>query len=433
MNLGVIGAGYVGLVTGACLSERNHDVSVVEINPTIIEQLNRGKPHIFEPGLEEILSKSLAEGRIRFSNSISDAVSGRDAVFIAVGTPQNDDDRADMSQFFSAVEDMIPYVSDGQVIVNKSTVPVGTAHKVKRVFSEAGKDVYVVSNPETLAQGQAVRDFKEPSRIIIGADEQEGFNIMREIYRNVMRRRPRFIEMDPASAEVTKYACNFHLANRISTMNRLAVLCDATGANIDRVREGVGSDPRIGESFLFAGPGFAGGCFPKDVRALAAQFEDNGIDSTYVRSTIEANEQQRRYALDRIIDTLGDGKTVALWGLSFKRGTDDTRESIALLIGRELVKMRKRLLVHDKRATRRYLEEVPEAEPGSRSDILSKADLLVIQTDEPEYMTLDDEDLSRLQGKKIVDLRNLLSDSAIMERMEERGIEYVGIGIGSRL
>ena len=336
MRIAVIGTGYVGLVTGAGFSDFGHQVTCVDIDAARVEQLRRGEMPFHEPGLPELVQRNAARGRLKFTTSTAEAVAGARLVFIAVGTPSSADGSADLTQVLEAARQIGRAMTGFLTIVNKSTVPVGTADKVRAVVAEVATHRFaVVSNPEFLKEGDAVQDFMKPARVIIGAEDGEAIEVMRDLYQGMLRTSDRITVMDTRSAELTKYAANAMRATRISFMNELAGLATALGADIESVRRGIGSDPRIGSKFLFAGAGFGGSCFPKDLRALIHTAKTADVQLGVVAAVERANERQKHLLGERVLARFdGDarGKRVGIWGLAFKPETDDIRESPALTL-----------------------------------------------------------------------------------------------------
>jgi len=336
MKIAVIGTGYVGLVSGAGFADFGHDVTCVDIDSNRVEALRRGECPIHEPGLPELVRRNAQLGRIRFTTSTAEAVPGALIVFIAVGTPSGSDGSADLQYVYEAARNIGRAINGFTVIVNKSTVPIGTADKVREIIAKETKHPFAVaSNPEFLKEGDAVNDFLKPARVVLGADDPRALDLLREVYRGVMRTGDRIQTMDIRSAELTKYASNAMLATRISFMNELARLAEVVGADIESVRKGMGSDPRIGNKFLFAGAGFGGSCFPKDLRALIHTGRENDINLSVIKAVEETNEKQKRILGDRVISHFGGnlaGKRIAMWGLAFNPETDDIRESPALSV-----------------------------------------------------------------------------------------------------
>ncbi|MGF7118937.1 UDP-glucose dehydrogenase family protein [Methanobacterium oryzae] len=334
MKITVIGTGYVGLVTGTCFSEMGNKVYCIDIDINKVESLKKGIIPIYEPGLEELVIRNYENGDLSFTDELKEGLDNSDICFIAVGTPMGEDGSADLQYVLSAAQEIGQKMSHDMIVVNKSTVPVGTAEKVKNtIINELKKrnvnyDVHVVSNPEFLKEGSAVTDFMRPDRVVIGSDDEEVINVMKELYAPFTTNHERFITMDVCSAEMTKYAANAMLATRISFMNEIANICERVGADINHVREGIGSDNRIGYSFLYAGCGYGGSCFPKDVNALIKTAEDYGYEPRILKETESVNNEQKYSLVNKIINRFGNdlsGCTFAVWGLSFKPGTDDMR------------------------------------------------------------------------------------------------------------
>jgi len=336
MKIAVVGTGYVGLVTGAGFSDFGHEVTCVDIDSKRVEALQRGEVPFYEPGLQDLMTRSARIGRLRFTTSTAEAVAGSEIVFIAVGTPSDEDGSADMKYVLEAARQIGAAMTGFTVVVTKSTVPVGTADKVKAAVASTTSHAFAVaSNPEFLKEGAAVEDFLKPARVIIGADDPRAIDTLRALYRTVLRTSDRVQVMDIKSAELTKYAANAMLATRISFMNELSRLCESVGADIENIRKGIGADPRIGNKFLFAGCGFGGSCFPKDLRALRHIGMENDVPMTVVDAVERSNERQKRVLGERLLAHFGgklEGKKIAIWGLSFKPETDDIRESPALVL-----------------------------------------------------------------------------------------------------
>lgn len=431
MRIGVVGVGYVGLVTAACLADSGTDVICVDNNEERIRNLRDGVIPIYEPGLTEIVNRTRTTGRLRFTTSLKEAVEQSLLLFIAVGTPSGEDGSADLSAVYSVAEGIAECMDGYRILVGKSTVPVGTHARVSALV--AGKTSHpfdYVSNPEFLKEGSAIDDFMKPERIIVGATDPKVREIMRHLYAPFMRRKERIIFMDPASAEVTKYAANCMLATRISFMNELSALCEVVGADIELVRAGIGSDTRIGNAFLFAGAGFGGSCFPKDVRALIHTGEQHGTAMSIIKAVRQVNvEQQSRFARHVLSYYAGreDRTTLAVWGLAFKARTDDIRESPAIFCVQEFYKAGIQVRAHD-----------PEAMPASRRilgesvtfcqdhyETLDGADGLVVLTDWQQFRNPDFEFVARkLSGRVIFDGRNLYEPKYV----RSAGLEYHCVG-----
>ncbi|HEY0194212.1 MAG TPA: UDP-glucose/GDP-mannose dehydrogenase family protein [Kofleriaceae bacterium] len=427
----MIGTGYVGLVTGAGFSDFGHDVTCVDIDRHRVELLRRGEIPIYEPGLSDLVKRNAALGRLRFTTSTAEAVPGAQAVFIAVGTPSADDGSADLSYVLEAARQVGAALDGFAVVVTKSTVPVGTADQVRAaVQSTARHDFAVASNPEFLKEGDAVNDFLKPARVILGADDPRAVATLRELYRGVLRTNDRVQVMDLRSAELTKYAANAMLATRISFMNELARLCDAVGADIEAVRKGVGSDPRIGPKFLFAGAGFGGSCFPKDLRALLHTARGEGIALEVVDAVERANERQKHVLGERVVQHFGGslaGKKIAIWGLAFKPETDDIRESPALTLIQALRAAGATLTGYDPAAMPNIAAAIPAGIELTRDAYTAAtgADALVLVT---EWHELREPDLARLRqlmrGAALFDGRNVWSPTDT----RAAGFTYYGIG-----
>ena len=431
MNLTVVGAGYVGLVTGTCFAEMGNDVICVDIIEKKIEKLNRGKSPIYEPGLQELLRRNLHEERLKFTTNIAEAVRKSLIIFIAVGTPPLDNGAADLSHVFAVAEQIAEAMDEYKVIVIKSTVPVGTADKVRElVKAKTDKKFDIVSNPEFLKEGAAIDDFMRPDRIVIGMNNERVAAIMKELYRPVVRTSRPILTMDNRSAELTKYAANAMLATRISFMNEIANLCDHMGANVNSVREGIGSDQRIGFSFLFPGVGYGGSCFPKDVKALASTAEECGYKMSILEAVDQLNTAQKSVLVPRIIKHF-DGnltnKVIALWGLAFKPRTDDMREAPSIAIANELMAEGAKLQVHDpvaiKEARKIFHRKVTYCEQPY--DALKGAHALVLVTEWSEFRNPDFDRMKKLMaGNAVFDGRNIYDPKT----MEEHGFVYCGIG-----
>jgi UDPglucose 6-dehydrogenase len=431
MRIAVIGTGYVGLVVGAGFAETGHDVICADIDAAKIARLERGELPIYEPGLEPLVARNTAEGRLRFSTDIGRAVRESDVIFIAVGTPQDEDGSADL-QHVLEVADVIGRNMDGEkVVVTKSTVPVGTAERVRETIERQTRfPVHICSNPEFLKEGAAVDDFMKPDRVVVGVSSERGRQVMEELYSPFVRTGNPVIVMDVPSAEITKYAANAMLATRISFMNMVAGLCEAVGADVSLVRQGIGTDARIGSSFLFAGCGYGGSCFPKDVKALARTLTSFGVDAGILTSVDAINERQKALLLERVRARFGEslrGLRIAVWGLSFKPETDDMREAPSLVVVEGLSAAGAELHVHDPEALaaarRHFGDRVQYHEQNY--DALDDADALVILTEWKQYRSPDFVRIRSLLRRPIIfDGRNLYE----LGRMRAYGFEYVSIG-----
>ena len=432
MNVAVVGTGYVGLVMAAGLAESGNDVVGADVDAGKVARLTKGQIPIYEPGLDALVIRNVTEKRLRFTTDVGAAVEASDVVFIAVGTPQDEDGSADLSHVLAVAETIGRHMNRPKTVVTKSTVPVGTAEKVRKaVGAHAKTPFYVASNPEFLKEGAAVQDFMKPDRIVVGVDGPEAQEMLRELYEPFVRQGNPILFMDIASAEMTKYAANAMLAARITLMNQFANLCDAVGADIGHVRLGIGSDARIGKQFLFPGPGYGGSCFPKDVRALVATGREVNVELGVLAAVHEANECQKLVPVAKLRQLLDGtplkGLKVALWGLAFKAQTDDMRESAALVAIDELLREGASVVAHDPKAmeeARRRLDgKVAFAE--HRYDALAGADALLVLTEWQEYRVLDPAKMHSLMKRPIVvDARNLYDPA----RMRQQGFKYASIG-----
>ena len=430
MNVAVVGTGYVGLVMGAGLAEMGNTVICADVDTAKIERLRRNEVPIYEPGLDPLVVRNQAEGRLAFTTDVGDAVERSDVVFIAVGTPPDEDGSADLTHVLSVADTIGRHMNRPKVVVTKSTVPVGTAEKVRgAVAARTGVKFSVASNPEFLKEGAAVQDFMKPDRIVLGVDSPEAEAALRELYEPFVRTGNPLLFMDIPSAEVTKYAANAMLAARITLMNQFANLCEKVGADVEQVRRGIGSDARIGKAFLFPGPGYGGSCFPKDVKALCATGRDVGAPLEVLECVESVNERQKRVPVEKLRRALGSlkGATVAVWGLAFKAQTDDMREAASLVVVEELLAAGAKLRVHDPKALaearRRFRDRVTYVE--HRYDALEGADALVILTEWQEYRVLDYDRAAKLLKRQVViDARNLYEPA----RMREHGFTYDSIG-----
>ncbi len=430
MKIAVVGTGYVGLVVGACLAETGNDVTCVDKDAAKIRMLRRAKVPIYEPGLTELVRKNAAEGRLSFTPQLARAVKGAQIVFIAVGTPQGEDGSADL-QHVMAVAREIGRAMDGyQVIVNKSTVPVGTAEKVRAVIRrETTHPFSVVSNPEFLKQGAAVDDFMKPDRVVIGAEDPRGADLMVSLYQPFTRTGAPIMVMDCASAELSKYAANALLATRISFMNEVANVCEKFGADVDRVRQAVGSDRRIGTSFLFPGVGYGGSCFPKDVKALIRFSADRKYDFKVLKAVEAVNELQKRVLAKKLETHFGSlkGRTIAVWGLAFKPKTDDMREAPAIPIVQTLLEKGATVQVYDPEAakTARGIFGSKVHYASSSYDALKGADALAIITEWHEFREPDFARMRKLMRTPVIfDGRNIYQP----QLMKAHGFVYHSIG-----
>ena len=427
MNVTVIGTGYVGLVTGACLADAGNNIFCLDVDGQKIARLNNGEIPIFEPGLEPIVRRNRAAGRLRFSTDIAASVAHGELQLIAVGTPPGEDGSADMQYVLEAARQIGRHARDYKVIATKSTVPVGTADRICQEIRKLGKsDFSVVSNPEFLKEGAAVEDFMRPDRIIIGAEDERAIALLRRLYAPFQRNRERIIVMGVRSAELTKYAANSMLAARISFMNELANLAEALGADVEDVRRGIGSDPRIGTDFLYAGAGFGGSCFPKDVKALQRTAADAGRPLRLLAAVEAVNEAQKHVLGEKIRKRLGDlkGKCIAVWGLAFKANTDDMREAPSLALIDDLVRAGASVQAYDPVAGRNFEHKNLKVVPSALA-ALDGADALAIVTEWREFRSPDFAAIkARLKTPAIFDGRNLYDPA----QLRELGIEYFPIG-----
>ena len=438
MKITVIGSGYVGLVSGACLAELGNDVLCLDVDPRKIALLQQGGVPIYEPGLEDMIKSNVAAGRLRFTTDVAESVAHGLVQMIAVGTPSGEDGSADLQYVIAAARAIGRSMSEYKVIVDKSTVPVGTADKVKQVVQEelnkrtVKTGFSVVSNPEFLKEGAAIDDFNRPDRIVIGAEDEQAIRVMRQMYAPFQRNHDRLMVMDIKSAELTKYAANAMLATRISFMNELANLAERVGADIEHVRKGIGSDQRIGYHFLYAGCGYGGSCFPKDIRALQRTGEEYGLPLRVLHAVEEVNDAQKNILLQKIIKRFGEnlkGKHFALWGLAFKPGTDDMREATSRVVMEGLWAIGATVTAFDpvamKEAKHIYGDRPDLNYAENAKDALQDADALIIVTEWKAFKSPDFNDIkARLKQAIIFDGRNLFEPASVTAL----GIEYHGIG-----
>jgi UDPglucose 6-dehydrogenase len=431
MKVAVVGTGYVGLVVGACLAETGNDVICADVDVAKIAGLQQNRLPIYEPGLEPLVGRNQREGRLQFTTDVGDAVERSDIVFIAVGTPPDEDGSTDLQHVLDVARTIGRHMSRPQIVVTKSTVPVGTAEQVRAEIAKQTKTAFhVCSNPEFLKEGAAVEDFMKPDRVIVGVDSDDVTRVLEELYAPFVRTGNPLIFMDIPSAEMTKYAANAMLATRISFMNQIARLCEAVGADVTLVRKGIGTDRRIGSAFLFPGPGYGGSCFPKDVKALIRTSEARGVPLDILAAVDAANERQKRVLFDKLarhFDGRLRGTTVAVWGLAFKAETDDVRESPALALVDALLGAGATVRVHDPAAlqtARRHLgDRVVYA--AHAYDALEGAAALAILTEWREYRNPDFDRIKRLLTRPlIVDGRNLYDP----ERLARLGFTYDSLG-----
>ncbi len=430
MKIGVVGTGYVGLVVGACLAENGNTVLCVDNVQDKVDALRRGEIPIYEPGLEEMVPRNVREERLFFTSDLPDAVRRSDILFVAVGTPQDEDGSADLRHVLAVARAVAEAANGFKIVVLKSTVPVGTAAKVKAVLKERSRHPFgVVSNPEFLKEGAAVDDFMRPDRVVIGTDDPKVEAVMRELYEPFVRQGHPILVMDHASAELTKYAANAMLATRISFMNEIANLCDRVGADVRQVRMGIGTDARIGPSFLYSGIGYGGSCFPKDVKALVRTAQDAGVQLQVVDAVEHANAKQKGILLPRIEKHLGTllGKVVAVWGLAFKPKTDDMREAPALKIIDGLLAKGATVKVYDPKAMGHAKRDLGDRVTWcARSyEAVDGADALVVVTEWSEFREPDFQRIkAAMRTPAIFDGRNIYSP----EQLKSLGFHYEGIG-----
>jgi UDPglucose 6-dehydrogenase len=438
MRIAVIGTGYVGLVTGTCLAESGNDVICMDIDERKIGMLNSGQVPIYEPGLEELIKRNVEHGRLSFTTDLAVAVKRSDIIFIAVGTPPGEDGSADLKYVLDAARSIGRHMNGYKIVVNKSTVPVGTGDKVRMAVESRTKHRFdVVSNPEFLKEGAAIEDFMKPDRVVVGADSPKAAAIMQELYAPFVRTGKPVLVMDIRSSEMTKYASNALLATKISFINELANICGDLGADIDSVRKGMGYDKRIGFEFLFPGVGYGGSCFPKDVKALARTAKEHGIDAKVLKAVEAVNDRQKHVLSERIIGHFRSkgrggkaplaGRTIAVWGLAFKPRTDDMREAPSIVIIKQLLKAGAQVRAHDPaamgEAEKVFKGRVLLTEDGYEA--LQGADALALVTEWNEFRTPDIARMKKLMRSPVVfDGRNILNH----EELKKHGFTYYGIG-----
>ncbi len=431
MNIAVIGTCYVGLVTGTCFAEMGNNVICVDINQEKIDALRNGKVPIFEPDLDVLFERTVKQGRLRFTTGLKEAVDQSKVLFLALPTPEGEDGSADLSYVLNCARDIGKIITEYKVIVDKSTVPVGTAERVRAMLAENAKvDFDVVSNPEFLREGIAVEDFMKPDRVVIGTSSERAKKLMEQLYEPFVRQGNPIIFMDERSAEMTKYAANSYLATRISFMNEIANLCELLGADVDMVRKGVGSDARIGKRFLFPGIGYGGSCFPKDVKAMAKTAEDVGYEMKILNAVMGVNEKQRVGMVKKMEEYYKgklEHKRIAIWGIAFKPNTDDIREAPALYIINELLKKGCSVAVYDPEALGN-LKKTFRDKVEYCTDLytpLKDADALMVLTEWSLFRTPDFEKMASLMKEKVIfDGRNLYN----LDQIEEYGFYYNSIG-----
>ncbi|MFJ1426561.1 UDP-glucose dehydrogenase family protein [Capnocytophaga canimorsus] len=439
MRIAVIGTGYVGLVSGACFAEMGNKVICVDVNAEKIEKLKKGIIPIYEPGLETMVLDNIANKNLFFTTDLSQAIADAEIAFIAVGTPMGDDGSADLQYVLSVAKSIGQTMQGELIVVDKSTVPVGTADKVKATIeTELNKrgvnfEFHVVSNPEFLKEGKAIQDFMKPDRVVIGSDSQYAMDKMKTLYTPFFMQHDRFIGMDIRSAEMTKYAANAMLATKISFMNEIANICERVGADVNKVRIGIGSDNRIGYSFIYPGCGYGGSCFPKDVLALKKLAEEVEYNAELIQSVDNVNNRQKVVIAEKIIKKYGEnlsGKAFAIWGLAFKPETDDMREAPAIYVIKELVKRGAKIQAYDPKAIHEakifYLKDIDIQYVESKYEALKGADAMILLTEWKEFRVPDFEEIAKLLKKKVIfDGRNQYNSFDL----PSKGFEYIQIGV----
>jgi len=431
MKIAVIGTGYVGLVTGTCLAETGNDVICVDINESKVQKMQNGEVPIYEPGLDLLFHRNIEQQRLTFTTNLADAIKDAQIIFMALPTPPGGDGAADLSYILGAAKDISKLITEYKVIVNKSTVPVGTADKVKAVFAEnTSVEIDVVSNPEFLREGVAVDDFMKPDRVVLGTKSEKAKKLMAELYGPYVRQGNPILFMDERSSELTKYAANSFLATKITFMNEIANLCELVGADVDAVRKGIGSDDRIGKRFLFPGVGYGGSCFPKDVQALVKSSDDYAYNFQILKSVMEVNERQKTILVDKVLKYYKNdikGKHFALWGLAFKPETDDIREAPALYIIDALLANGATVSVFDPEAMENVKNVIGDKVDYAKNqyEALQNANALLIATEwsvfrNPDFDKID----GALKNKVVFDGRNLYD----LQKMIDLGYYYNSIG-----
>ena len=433
MRIAMIGTGYVGLVSGACFADFGHHVTCVDKDADKIDGLNAGRMPIWEPGLESLVKANEERGRLTFTTDLVKGMEGAEAVFIAVGTPaRRGDGHADLTYVFEAVRELAKAIKPGTVLVTKSTVPVGTGDRIEEILREEGVEgVSVASNPEFLREGAAIADFKHPDRIVVGAEDAQAQDVLREIYRPLFLNRAPILITSRRTAELTKYAANAFLAVKISFINEIANLCEAVDADVQDVARGIGLDNRIGPKFLHAGPGYGGSCFPKDTLALLKTADKVGVEQRIVRTTVEVNDARKASMVERVERALGGearSKRVAILGLAFKPNTDDMREAPSIPLIQGLVERGAEVIAYDpvaRQQAEQVLEGISFADDAHAA--AAGADAVVIVTEWDEFRALDLEQMARsMRGKALIDLRNVYDRA----EAEEAGLAYFGVGRG---
>lgn len=434
MKLGIIGTGYVGLVSGVCFAENGNQVICMDLDSQKIKRLKKGDPVIYEPQLEELLRKNIDEKRITFTTSLKETVQNSDIVFLCLPTPPNEDGSVDVQHILKVSKEIAKFINKYKIIVSKSTAPVGTCEKIREIISSKTKIHFdIVSNPEFLKEGAAVNDFMSPDRVVIGTGSKKASEIMQSLYNSFMRVSERLILMDERSAELTKYAANSMLALRISFINEIAGLCEKLGADIKLVRTGIGTDPRIGNSFLFPSLGYGGSCLPKDIKGLIKTAESNGYDLKIVKAADEVNEAQKKVLISKIklhYKNKLNGKVFSLWGLSYKPRTDDVRESPSIRIAEELLKSGALIHVFDPAAMENFKTKFKNRKGikffNDNYSALKNSDGLILVTEWNEFRNPDIEKMKSLMRRKVVfDGRNIYNPKTF----RARGFSYYGIGM----
>lgn len=439
MHLTVVGTGYVGLVTGACFAKMGNKVYCVDIDENKIEGLKNNIMPIFEPNLETLVKDSQEKGDLIFTTDIKEALDDSDIVFIAVGTPMAEDGSCNLDYIFSAATDIANNLSKDSLIVIKSTVPIGTGFKVKDMMDYILQErctyinIDIASNPEFLKEGHAIEDCLHPDRVVIGAEKEEVFDTLKELYAPFVLNHDRFVLMDVKSSEMTKYVANAMLATKISFMNEIANICEVTGANVKNVRLGIGSDRRIGYDFIYAGCGYGGSCFPKDVQALIKTSEDMGYTPRILSNVELVNADQKKVLVNKVVDRFGDdlsGLTFSIWGLSFKPGTDDVREATSIVVCEEIIKKGGKIKAYDPQATEEFIKAIDDECLGSieftksRYDALDNSDALILITEWKEFRNPDFNELEKIMNQKVIfDGRNIYD-----KKITQKGFELYQIG-----
>ena len=440
MRITIIGTGYVGLVTGACFAAMGNKVSCVDKDSAKIDGLKNGIIPIFEPGLQPIINESYKKGALVFTTSLKEAINESDIVFIAVGTPQNEDGSADLTHVINVAKEIGKEMNHSVIVVDKSTVPVGTAEKVRESIQaelnsrKENIDFDVVSNPEFLKEGSAIKDFMQPDRVVIGSENESSTNVLKSLYRPFTINRERFIQMDIRSAEMTKYAANAFLATKISFMNEMSNICERVGADVNMVRMGIGSDNRIGYKFIYPGCGYGGSCFPKDVKALEKTAKDSGYTANILSAVEKVNVEQKKVIIRKITDKFSEdlsGKCFAVWGLSFKPGTDDMREAASIIIIKGLIEKGAKIQAYDPKAMKEAKEHYFKNEHNisyceNKYKAVDGADALILITEWKEFRSPDFTRIKTLLNQSVIfDGRNQYDK----EMLKKYGYEYYQIGV----